>query len=140
LWRGKVEFPDLKRAIADNYYIHKPDAVLIENTASGQSALQEFQRESSIPVIPWPAHASKEARADVVSPLFEAGKVWLPAKADWLYDWVDEHRKFPNGKHDDTVDTTSIALAYLKDTSDERIRAGSFLILPVNKNRGSSRW
>lgn len=38
-----------------------------------------------------------------------AHRVWLPAGADWLGDWIAELAEFPSGAHDDRVDTLSYA-------------------------------
>ena len=46
LWRDRVEFPELKRKCNELYAIHNPTEVLIEDKASGQSLIQELQRET----------------------------------------------------------------------------------------------
>jgi predicted phage terminase large subunit-like protein len=38
-----------------------------------------------------------------------AHRVWLPAGADWLGDWIAELAEFPSGAHDDRVDVLSYA-------------------------------
>ena len=43
----------------------------------------------------------------------EAGRVLLPERAPWLADYVDEMSAFPNGEHDDQVDSSSQALNWL---------------------------
>ena len=45
--------------------------------------------------------------------MFEAGQVLLPREAPWLATYVTELLVFPNGKHDDQVDSTSQALNWL---------------------------
>jgi predicted phage terminase large subunit-like protein len=118
VWRRKVEFPDLVRAIQSQAEAHSPEAVLIEDTAAGQSAIQELRRHTGLPVVAVKAGSSKVARAEAVSPLFEAGKVLLPEQSPaWLSAWVEEHVSFPTGRHDDMVDTTSIALGRLRSFS-----------------------
>lgn len=112
--RERLEFPDLKRAIIEQYTTYRPDTVLIEDAASGQSIIQELQRGTSMPVVAIKPKGSKQARADLVLPLFEAGKVLLPANVPWLEDFIAEHLFFPKGAHDDMVDTTSMALNRLK--------------------------
>jgi predicted phage terminase large subunit-like protein len=116
-WRDRVEFPELKRAIVDQDAKHKPSAIYIEKKASGQSAIQELNRETNLPILEYEPKESKIARAQAVSPLAEAGHVYVPEVASWVADWLDEHARFPNGAHDDYVDTTSMALQLLRDGS-----------------------
>jgi len=54
----------------------------------------------------------KIARAAAVSPLIEAGNVYLPhpSYAHWVNDFVEECAAFPNGAHDDQVDAMTQAL------------------------------
>ena len=113
LWRGKVEFPELKRiAIALNDR-DRPSAVLVEDAASGQSMIQELRRDTRLPVLPVKVDREKSVRLTATTPLIEAGKVLLPERAAWLHDYVDEMSAFPAGEHDDQVDSTSQALAWL---------------------------
>lgn len=114
VWRARVEFPELKRAIVDQHAKHNPSAVYIEDKASGQSALQELKRDTRLPLLSYESRDSKMMRAQAVSPLGEAGKVFIPEHAPWLADWLDEHASFPNAAHDDMVDTTSMALEQLR--------------------------
>lgn len=114
LWRAKVDFPDLIRTIPDQAARWNPHAVLIEDAASGQSAIQQLRRDTNLPITAVPARGSKESRADSVSPLFEAGKVVLPEAAPWLADFIEEHVNFPRAAHDDVVDTSAVALTRLK--------------------------
>jgi predicted phage terminase large subunit-like protein len=56
----------------------------------------------------------KTARANLVSPLHESGKVWLPANAKWVADFIEECSEFPNGQNDDQVDPMTQVLDYLR--------------------------
>ena len=104
LWRGRLEFPELKRLMASLAEQWKPHAILIEDKASGQSLIQELKHSTVLPIIPIKVDSDKLARAQAVTPLIEAGKVSLPESAPWLNDFIDEMSSFPNGLHDDTVD------------------------------------
>jgi predicted phage terminase large subunit-like protein len=113
-WRGKVEFPELKKRmgwLADEW---KPAQILVEDLASGQSLIQELRYRSSLPIIPIRVDRDKESRARAVTGAIEAGKVFLPESAPWLNDYVDELAAFPNGIHDDAVDSTTQAINYLR--------------------------
>ena len=55
------------------------------------------------------------ARAEAVSPLIEAGNIYLPHPlyAPWVADLIEECVAFPNGAHDDQVDAmTQILLRW----------------------------
>jgi predicted phage terminase large subunit-like protein len=113
-WHGRVEFPSLRDIVRNLFAKHNPHAVAVEDTASGTAIIQELRRSTHLPIIPVQAKGSKEARAEAITPLFESGRVWLPEDGpEWLTEWVRQHTAFPNGKHDDYVDTTSIALGRL---------------------------
>jgi predicted phage terminase large subunit-like protein len=113
VFKQRVEFPELKR-IVTSYPAHlKPHAILIEDKASGQSLLQELRRATSLPLVPIKVDTDKVARAYAVTPLIEAGRVFLPKSAEWLADYVSSLASFPNGAHDDDVDSTTQALGYL---------------------------
>lgn len=112
---GRWEYPDLRDQVLQAATLARPDAVLIEDTASGQSIIQELRRATALAIVPVKVTASKEARATAITPIFEAGKVALNADLPGLGDWIEQHAVFPNGQHDDCVDTTSMALAYLRN-------------------------
>jgi predicted phage terminase large subunit-like protein len=114
LWRERVEFPELKRVLASLAEQWKPNAILVEDKASGQSLIQELKLSTALPLIPVKVDSDKQTRAQAVTPLIEAGKVFLPESAPWINDYVEEMACFPNGIHDDVVDATTQALNYLR--------------------------
>jgi len=114
VWRDKVEFPELKRVAVALYERDKPNLVLVEDKASGQSLIQELQRNTRIPVWPVKVDSNKVARANSVTPLIEAGRVYLTSNASWLYDYIEELSAFPNAEHDDQVDSTTQALSFMR--------------------------
>jgi Terminase RNaseH-like domain len=59
--------------------------------------------------------SDKQTRAQAVTPLMEAGRIFLPESAPWVSDFVEEMACFPNGIHDDVVDATTQALNYLRE-------------------------
>jgi predicted phage terminase large subunit-like protein len=78
VWRDRVGYPELKRTVRSLHERWKPDAVLIEDKASGQSLIQDLREATLIPVIAIEPEGDKLTRANVVSPLVEAGLVHLP--------------------------------------------------------------
>lgn len=111
--RGRWQFHELMQQIEAAAPGHSH--VLIEDSAAGQSAIQELRRTTSLPVIPVPAKVSKTARAEQVTGTFEAGRVLFPqVSPPWKHDLLDELGSFPTGKHDDQVDALVYALSKLR--------------------------
>jgi len=121
VWRARVEFPELKRSAIAIYERDKPDVAIVEDKASGQSLIQEIQRNTLIPVLPVKVDRDKVARAYAATPMIEAGKVYLPEYAPWLYDYVEELSAFPNGEYDDQVDSTTQALSFMRGRQEEEV-------------------
>lgn len=48
----------------------------------------------------------KIARISPVEPILESGNVHV-LRGEWNYDWLQELKEFPSGKHDDQVDNLS---------------------------------
>jgi predicted phage terminase large subunit-like protein len=49
----------------------------------------------------------KITRLEAETPRIEAGHMLLPGEAPWLGDFLAELLAFPNGRHDDQVDSVS---------------------------------
>lgn len=112
--RKQMEFPVMSAEIARMCRRWNADALLIEMKGNGLSYYQlKKDGGAPAPLIPIEVsgHESKEFRFDQVTPMFEAGQVYLPRRASWLPDYEKEIVSFPLGKHDDQVDSTS---QYLK--------------------------
>jgi predicted phage terminase large subunit-like protein len=107
VWLMRVEYPELKRAVISLYEKWNPQAVLIEDKASGQSLLQDLKQETGMPLVGVRPVGDKIARLSSVAARFEAGRVIIPEQAKWLPDYESELLKFPNTTHDDQVDATS---------------------------------
>ena len=107
MWRGRVEFPELKKKVVELYERDKPNEILIEDKASGQSLIQELQRNTRLPVKVIKVESDKISRVHSVTPLIEVGKVILPKQKHWVKTFIDECEEFPNGEFDDIVDTMS---------------------------------
>lgn len=101
------------------------DCVLIEDKGSGIGLRQALARQG-VPVRVYnPGRLDKVARAYIVTPLLEAGLVWVPESrvperkgmpTDWADELVSECIGFgPDAKRDDMVDTLTQALRLLMD-------------------------
>ena len=90
--------------------------ILIEDKANG-SPIIEVARGKYPGVVPVEPEGDKVTRASVVSPLIEAGLVWLPEEAEWLLDYEMEVGRFPLSSFKDQVDSTSQALRWIRDNA-----------------------
>ena len=92
---------------------------LVEDKANGPAVIDALKTKiSGLIAIPVNAKDSKIARARSVTPLLEAGNVRIPYPHDpgneWVLEYLSEFRAFPNGTHDDQVDSTVQALRRLR--------------------------
>ena len=135
-WDEHLSYPDLRaRAIKDwsTEYggttvkdgirrARKPDRILVEAKASGQSLLQDL-RLAKVPAVGYnPGMADKISRAHQASPTLELGLIWVPESGknrgqpvSWAQPFLKQVAKFPVAEHDDYVDTLTQVIIYLKN-------------------------
>jgi len=87
-------------------------AILIEDKANGTAIIQ-YLRDKILGIIPVSPDKSKEARVNAVSFTVEAGNIYLPKDKNFVWDFIEQCAAFPNGKHDDMVDSFSQAVSRL---------------------------
>ena len=128
--KGRYEFPELKRVALKNYHYWEPDIVIIEAKASGSPLTQEL-RAMGIPVMNFTPGKGQDkyARVNAVAPLFESGMIWAPKKS-FAEEMIEECAQFPNGEHDDLVDSMTQALL--------RFRQGGFIGHPEDYKEENS--
>ena len=93
--------------------------MIIEAKASGTPLTQEL-RAMGIPVMNFSPGKGQDkyARVNAVAPLFESGMIWAPDKS-FAEEIIEECAQFPNGEHDDLVDSMTQAVL--------RFRQGGFI-------------
>ena len=134
VWRDRVDYPNLKRAVGRLKDKYPTAVVLIEDKGSGTSLIQDLRSENKAPIAINP-DGDKITRLAAVSVQFESGAVWFPKSAPWLSSLKAELLGFPNVKHDDQVDSISQALSWLKKHRQNRISFVPPII--IYKPRGS---
>jgi predicted phage terminase large subunit-like protein len=114
VYRRKLDFPGLKRAVKELARLHRATVVLIEDKASGTSLIQELRAEdfSRVQAAPNP-DGDKIMRLQSQTAKIEGGFVRFPNEAHWLDSYLLELVSFPNAKNDDQVDSTVFALAWI---------------------------
>lgn len=117
VFRQRLNYPDLKRAVKDQAHKHHVNIVLIEDKASGTQLIQDLKAEGICGVEPYDPipRSDKILRLYARTAEFESGRVLLPYSAPWLEEYVRELTSFPGSKYDDQVDSTTQALAHLKN-------------------------
>jgi predicted phage terminase large subunit-like protein len=115
VWRKHVEFPDMMHAMHELANQWKPGAILVEDKASGQSAIQELRR-TTLPVIPIRVDVDKMARAQAAAPTAESGKIWIMRDANWARLYLDELCNFPKTDFSDQVDSTTQFINWIRQT------------------------
>ena len=135
-WDEHLSYPDLRaRAVKDwtteyggmtkdSPYSRakRPDRILVEAKASGQSLLQDL-RLAKVPAVGYnPGQADKVSRAHQAAPTLELGLLWVPESGknpghpvSWAAAFLKQLGKFPVAEHDDYVDTFTQAIIYLKN-------------------------
>ncbi|MCT6926154.1 phage terminase large subunit [Metasolibacillus sp.] len=110
--KGFVDTIKAIRAMSDKW--PQARSKYVEDKANGSAVIEMLQDEIS-GIIPVEPDGGKEVRAHAVSPLFEAGNVFLPHPniCSWTEDVIEELVSFPNAAHDDLVDMTTQALNQL---------------------------
>ena len=120
-FKRRMEFPELKKKAFEMWKEWNPDTLIVEKKAAGAPLIYEL-RKIGIPLEEYtPGKGNdKIARVNAISDLFASGVVWCP-ETRWADELMEELASFPNGDHDDLVDSSSQALL--------RFRRGGFIAI-----------
>jgi predicted phage terminase large subunit-like protein len=123
--KKRMEYPDLKKLVLEEYKEWEPDAFMVEKKSNGSVLYQEFRR-MGIPVGEFTPGKGQDkvARVNAVSSLFQGGIVYAPDRR-WAKEVIEECNDFPSGANDDLVDSTTLALL--------RFRNGGFIRLETDE-------
>ena len=94
--------------------LYNANVVLIEDKASGTQLIQELIAEGCHSLTRYQPKDDKTMRLHAQTAIIENGFVHLPENAPWLVEYLHEMTVFPNGKHDDQVDSTAQFLDWFK--------------------------
>ena len=83
----------------------------IEDKTFGKGLLQQMVRSGGMTVRPLKADKDKVARAMPYGQAAANGQIFFPQNHPKMHEWTSEHAPFPNGTHDDMVDTGGYAWA-----------------------------
>jgi predicted phage terminase large subunit-like protein len=106
----RLSYVDTRQALRDFARVWRPNAVLVEEKANGAALIDDLRSEipALIPFVPDP-YGDKIARAQLTTPMWQAGAVWLPKgeAAPFVLDFVNELCAFPAALDKDRVDAMS---------------------------------
>lgn len=157
--RKRMSFTETKAAVkrmAERWHL---DVVLVEDKANGPAIIDELRDEVPGIIAVDPGQAGKEARAAAVTPLVEAGQVWIPEDESgnvqvwngteyedtggWEADtnsgkpvdtFLAELGGFPRAANDDQVDALSQALRWLREAPTARAPINA-VAMPIGRSR-----
>ena len=90
------------------------------------TTVQRWEKEKGLPIRRLTPDKDKLARALVAQARYQEHRVYHLERAPWLRDWEDELLAFPNGAHNDQVDTAAYAGRELPSLNlSDRARGGS---------------
>jgi predicted phage terminase large subunit-like protein len=115
IFRERLDFPDLRRAVQRQSDRWKADRVVIEDAGSGKALWAEFRATGELSPVMIPPIASKEERFAGCLAEVEAGHILLPSEATWLDAFKSELKAFPHARYDDQVDAFSQFVNYQRD-------------------------
>ena len=121
--KKRLDFPGtIKafRAFADDRSVYTR---LVEEKANGAAVIQSLRSEIS-GIVPVNPKDSKDQRGAAVSPMWEAGNVYLPHPDDepWVNELIEELVSFPNATNDDEFDAMTQALWRLNISSGAHLQ------------------
>jgi predicted phage terminase large subunit-like protein len=114
LWRERVDFPTLLERVRELHSRYRPHLVLVEDAGCGAQLMQMLERQK-IRTCPIKPLNDKITRLCTGSVLIQGGHILLLAQAPWLDALLSELLAFPEGTHDDQVDSISQFLNWLSE-------------------------
>ncbi len=128
IYKDRVEYPELKAMAKKLYSEQAPDSVIIEAKNAGDALFQELRRVIPVQSYTPSRGEDKIVRANSVADIFASGMVYAPPEhlVPGIEDLIEELAAFPNGAHDDQVDSSVLALM--------RFRKGNFIRLQTDED------
>lgn len=100
--------------------------------------LKRMQERMAYCVLDWlPSIADKPSRARSIQGMASMGKVFLPKKAPWKQELLNQMLRFPAGKHDDGVDVMSLFGRGAMHMKAPKVRKAVVLKREINQGVGA---
>ena len=92
VFRRRLEYPALKRAVREQQNLYNANVVLIEDKASGTQLIQELITDGCHGVTRYQPDCEKIMRLHAQTAMIENGFVQIPETAPWLAEYLHEIR------------------------------------------------
>ena len=109
-YRDRIDFPTQVRMVEKLANKWKPSQIGIESNAYQQALPQQLKKTSLLPIKEVKRTKDKVTRITSAFVHFENGKILLPEKHPELENFINEYIYFPQGKHDDMLDSVELAI------------------------------
>ena len=117
--RMQIELPDVREAIITQDVVDKPALIVMDGNGIGVGVYQDLARRGFKHIVPGSA-MEKVNSANLKAERFRRalinlydGRVRIPASMRGLEIFLAELAAFPDGKHDDQVDSLSLVAAHM---------------------------
>lgn len=114
LRRRRLETPDQLQWVTEAYYEDGAKYILVEEATYGLALIQSLQQNNTfgryVSVRPAKVDTDKIARAIPAGDFIRQGRMYFSRLGEFLPTFEHELLQFPNGAHDDQVDTVSMAV------------------------------
>lgn len=107
VFRQRMDFSDLKQRVLHMRKQWKADFIIVESAATGKPLIRALHIEHDLRsvVLPYIPKLEKLIRFETQVARLDDTPHILPIEATWLPEFKREIMAFPNGKHDDMVDS-----------------------------------
>ena len=122
LFRHRLDYGPLKRKIIELRDRWRADQVIVEYAATGIPLLREFRNEGLGLLQAYKPTVDKETRVAAQTAKLETGHYLVPQAAEWIPAFKQELLAFPNGRHDDQVDSMTQFLDWIGSRHGKSIR------------------
>jgi predicted phage terminase large subunit-like protein len=95
LFRKRLEYPALKRAVRDQQSLFNASVVLIEDKTSGTQLIQELIADGCYGVTRYQPTGDKTMRLHAQTAMIENGFVHIPETVPWLAEYLHEMTRLP---------------------------------------------
>ncbi|MDQ2897624.1 MAG: phage terminase large subunit [Actinomycetota bacterium] len=108
IFRERIPGPDQLDALRKTMAKNQSKFAAIESVQYQASLVQGARREG-LNAKKTTAPGDKVLRAQAFAAKWKENDVYVPQGATFVHEWIEEHIVFPNGTHDDQVDTSAYA-------------------------------